>query len=89
MVDRVGVLANPVLQLFVVARIGRRCPLFAIRGQGGLGQDVLGLANTVAQALQVARIAQKLRVNEWRALGVAVGQLHTASAVRLQQTHVQ
>ena len=88
-VNRIGVLANPVFELFVGVRIGRRCPLFAIRRQSGLGQDVLGLTHAIAQALQVTGVAQKLRVNQRRAVGVAVGQLHTASAVGLQQTHMQ
>ena len=89
MVDRVGVLANPVVELFVGVGIGRRCPLLAIRSQCGLGQNFLSLANPVAQALQVTRGAQKLRVNQRRTVRVAVGQLHAASAVGLQQTHMQ
>ena len=56
-VDRIGVLAYPVFELFVAVRIGRRCPLFAIRGQCGLGQNFLSLTNPVAQALQVTRVA--------------------------------
>jgi len=54
-VDRVGVLAYPVFELFVAERIGRRCPLFAIRSQGGLGQDALGLANPVTRPTGLLR----------------------------------
>lgn len=80
-VHRVGDFSNPVFPLFVGPRICRRCLLFAVRRQCGLDQNFLGLANPVAQALQVTRAAQKLRGNQRRTDRVAVGQLHTASAV--------
>jgi hypothetical protein len=35
--------------------MGRRCPLLAMRGQSGLGQDVLGLANPVTQPTGLLR----------------------------------
>jgi hypothetical protein len=75
--------------LLVGVGIGRSGPFTAVCGQRWLGHDGLGLTNTVSQSLNVARITQKLGVNQRRAVRVAVVQQHTATTVGLQQTHMQ